>query len=144
MDTLANAAYVEMVRTLLVAATTAIVLLVAGCGGSSSALTTGSALEDVSSSNDEPLFESNVKYELLDALVNRGAVAPVVENFSCTWSSPTSADCTGSGYDNAAEQSQCGYALLPCGPFDARVHAECGDARGHDCSTEVDLVARDG
>ena len=92
-----------------------------------------------SSEPDKELAESNVKYDALDAMIARGAIAPVIKNFSCVWSSDTVADCTGAGYDNAADQSQCGYALLPCGNFHVEVHAECADATGHDCEAELDL-----
>jgi hypothetical protein len=49
------------------------------------------------------------------------------------------ADCTTTGYDNDEANSQCGYALLPCGTFNANVHAECANAQGNDCTLEVDL-----
>lgn len=90
--------------------------------------------------SDKPLFESNVKYEALDGMIARGAVAPFIDNFSCRWRSATVADCMGTGYDNAAEQSECGYALLPCGNFDLTVHAECADGSGHDCQIELNLI----
>ncbi len=121
----------------------AVALMGVGCGAS------GGSEEDSSddspttveteSEPDHALGESNIKYDALDGIVARGAIAPVIEGFRCTWSSDTVADCTGTGYDNAADESQCGYALLPCGNFDVKVHAECADGEGHDCETELEL-----
>jgi hypothetical protein len=121
------------------------VLALAACGGSgSSAPATTAEPQDAATEDplagvpDHDLFASNIKYELIDALINRGASAPVVDDVSCTWTSDTVADCTTTGYDNDEANSQCGYALLPCGNFRADVHAECSDAQGHDCTVEVD------
>lgn len=125
------------------------VAMLVGCGtengGSDNARTTEpisepeTATPEASGGSDHELGESNIKYDALDAIIARGAVAPVIENFSCSWSSETVADCSGTGYDNAAEQSQCGYPLLPCGDFDVIVHAECADGSGHDCEAELEL-----
>jgi hypothetical protein len=127
-------------------------LVLSGCGGANQAnpvtvtvtteatTTEATTTDEASGGPDRELFESNVKYEALDGIIARGAVAPFIANFSCRWRSDTVADCTGTGYDNAADQSECGYALLPCGDFDLTVHAECADGSGHDCQVEMDLV----
>lgn len=123
-----------------------VVLALTGCGSEEAEKPQSSAdtQSDIGDVPDRDLFASNVKYELLDTLINRGAEAPVLNDVSCTWSSSTVADCSTTGYDNAPELSKCGYALLPCGSFEADVHAECADSRGHDCQLEVELRATDG
>lgn len=121
-------------------------LALSACGGEEDDPALGprrDASEATQTAPDTELFESNVKYELLEVLENRGAVAPVMEDFSCTWPDDTRAECSGTGYDNAAEQSPCGYVLLPCGRFRAEVRAECEDTSGHGCQLEVDLTPWD-
>jgi hypothetical protein len=109
-----------------------------------SAPDSGSTSEEASyTPGDRELFESNAKYEFLETLENRGAEAPVVTDWTCSWTDDTTADCSATGYDNAPELSNCGYELLPCGSFAAQVRAACGDAEGHDCQLEIEIEGTD-
>jgi hypothetical protein len=123
-----------------------VVLFATGCGddATSEPSATVEAESELAEFPDRDVFASNVKYDPIDALINRGAEAPVLDDISCTWASETVADCTTTGYDNAAELSNCGYALLPCGPFKVEAHPECADPQGHDCQIEMDVRATAG
>jgi len=116
-------------------------LMVGGCAsGTTEPSQSAASTETSGGASPEPpraVFRSNVKYDVLDVLMNRGAVAPVIETFSCTWKSETAADCAGVGYDKAQEASECGYELLPCGGFRLEASAICADARGHGCEIEL-------
>src|SRR5690349_15143712 len=110
----------------------------AACGGSSTTSSTPAAASTSRNVPDHELYASNVKYALLDVLTNRGASAPVVSDVLCMWQSATVADCTTTAYDTDEANGQCGYTLLPCGTFQAHVHADCADAQGHDCTLGVE------
>ena len=120
----------SVTRALPFAASLVVLLGAAGCGSGDAATDPGATSAVQASGSDHALGESNIKYDALEAMEARGAAAPVIEDFSCTWSAETVADCTGTGYDVAADQSECGYALLPCGNYDVVVYAECSDAEG--------------
>ena len=114
-------------------------LALGACSSETTEPSQGSASSEASPEPARPVFSSNVKYDVLEVLIRRGAVAPVIDTFRCTWESTKSAVCTGTGYDNAQESSQCGYELLPCGRFELTAHATCVDSRGHGCDIELDV-----
>ena len=122
-----------------IAITVTVMLLAASGCGSDNADAVDATSAGQAMGTDHALGESTIKYDALDAMEARGAVAPVIENFTCTWSADTVADCTGTGYDMAADQSSCGYALLPCGTYLVAVHAQCSDPEGHSCEATLEL-----
>ncbi len=90
---------------------------------------------------DGEWFESNVKHDVRGDRESRRE-APLILEWSCTWSSPTEATCVGDAYDNAEVLSNCGYSLLPCGPFDIKARATCRDPEGRECDAEMELIGR--
>lgn len=118
--------------------------LLNSCSGSDEKSNTPSDTAEVTDfvASDREYFESNVKYDVLEVLENRGATAPVIEEWSCTWSSDTTADCSGTGYDNAPDLSKCGYELLPCGPFALQADAVCDDPKGRECEIGLNVTSR--
>ncbi len=127
-----------MLKHALTAPLVALTLAAAGgCGGGSGVEPATATVRPVGV-GDRNLYASNVKYELIDALIARGAVAPVIDDVRCVWTSPTVADCSSRGRDRQEDPSRCGYELLPCGPFRLQAHAECADSKGHDCMVALD------